>query len=169
MELDHEHYQIIASLEAGEFPDDIAARLNVTKVKVLRTKSRYDKAILEGTLDQLVDIDRLVLTNAGVAAKQQMPSVGEAVDGVVSQMSDGLDRLRKLDDQLIATALFANTRIRTMMSTAEYTTDLETLVNSLCRLRESFFNKNVTQVNIQNNLSNSGAAAYGDFLSDKPN
>lgn len=169
MELDHEHYQIIASLEAGEAPDDIAGRLNIPKVKVLRTKSRYDKAILEGTLDKLVDIDRLVLEQAGALAKQAMPSVGDAVGEVVAQTSDGLDRLRKLDDSLIATALFANTRIRTALATAEYTNDIETLVASLCRLRESFFNKNVTQVNIQNNLSNSGGAAYGEWLHDKPN
>lgn len=169
MELDHEHYQIIASLEAGEAPDDISARLNVAKVKVLRTKSRYDKAILDGTLDKLVDMDRLVLVNAANATKDQMPSLGDAVHAVASEMSDGLDRLRKLDDSLIATALYANTRIRTALATADYTNDIETLVASLCRLRESFFNKNVTQVNIQNNLSNSGQAAYGEWLSDKPN
>lgn len=169
MELDHEHYQIIASLEAGEFPDEIAARLNVSKVKVLRTKSRYDRAIAEGTLDQLVDMDRLVLEHAGELAKAKMPSASEAVDAVVSETSAGLDRLRKLDDQLIATAMFANTRIRTALAVIEHAHEIETLVGSLCRLRESFFNKNVTQVNIQNNIGNNGNAAYGEFLNDKPN
>ncbi len=169
MELDHEHYQIIASLEGGEQPDAIAARLGISKVKVLRTKSRYDKAILDGTLDQLVDVDKLVLINAGELTKEQMPSLGEAVSAVVAETSDGLDRLRKLDDSLIATAMYANSRIRSALATVEFTNDIESLVGSLCRLRESFFNKNVTQVNIQNNLSNSGQAAYGEWLSDKPN
>lgn len=165
----NERYQIIASLEAGETPEEIAGRLNLAKAKVLRIKIAYDKAIIEGTLESLVDVNELVLLNALQESREQVPTMSSAIDEVGNQMSEGIDRLRRLDDQLIATATFANTRIRSLMATANTAAELETGVASLCKLREAFFNKNLTQVNIQNNLSNSGAAAYGDFLSDKPN
>lgn len=158
---------IIASLEAGESTDEIAARLELPISKVLRVKNQYDKAIMDGTLDQLVDVNELVLAQAGQLAKDKVPTLSDSIDTVTKEASEGLDRLRKLDDQLIATAVYATNRIRMTIATAQTHVEIADMVASLCRLRESFFNKNVTQVNIQNNLSNS--QAYGDWLNDKPN
>lgn len=167
--MDNQKYQIIASLEAGESPDIIARRLDLSKAQVLRVKVEYDRAIVEGTLDNLVNVDELVLINAARASQEQMPTLDGAINEVANQMQDGIDRLRKLDDQMMATAVFATTRIRSGLATATGSGEVVDFVACLCRLREAFFNKNVTQVNIQNNLSNSGQAAYGDWLNDKPN
>lgn len=166
--MDNERYQIIASLEAGEHPDIISKRLEIPKAKVLRVKIEYDKAIVDGTLDKLIDVDQLVILNSARALKEATPSLSEAIDAVSSDLGQGLDRLRSLDEQLIATAIFANTRIRSTIATSSTTVEICDMVQALCKLREAFFNKNVTQVNIQNNLPNSGQV-YGDFLSDKPN
>lgn len=162
-------YQIIASLEAGENPDQISKRLDVPKATVVRIKIKYDKAVVDGTLDELIDVDQLVMHNALMLSKQAIPSLNAEIDELGTQVHEGITRLTKLDDSLIATALFANTRVRSMLATANSVGELEVLIAALSKLRDTFFNKNVTQVNIQNNLSNSGAAAYGDFLSDKPN
>lgn len=166
--MDNEKYRIIAALESGESPDIIAAQLNIDKAKVLRTKIQYDKAIISGTLDELVDVDELVLINAMRESQNQMPTLTDEIREVAAGMSKGADRLRKLDDELITTALFINTRIRSMAATVTSINEIEGATAALCRLRESFFNKNVTQVNIQNNLG-PGQGAYGDWLNDKPN
>lgn len=162
-------YKIIASLEAQEHVEDIAARLGVNKSKVLRVKIKYDKAIIAGTLDELVDVNQLVMHNAVNASKEQIPTLKESISNLGQDIKDSSERLAKLDEELMSTALFVNTRIRSLISTSQEVSEIEGLVNSVCKLRDTFFNKNVTQVNIQNNLSNSGAAAYGDWLSDKAN
>ena len=168
--MDNVRYQIIAGLEAGESPDMIAAKLDIPKTKVLRIKIAYDKAIIDGTLDQMVDVDGLVLANVLAESRKQVPSLKENIDEVGKAVSDGLERLRALDEQLISTAMFATTRIRTGLATCNTSNEAADFVNSLCKLREAFFNKNVTQVNIQNNVVGSeGNSTYGEWLSDKPN
>ena len=162
-------YQIIASLEAGETPDDISRMTGLSKARIVRLKVKYDKAIIDGTVDQMLDADKLIAINAIRLSKEQFPMLENAIDKVETEMKSGIERLTRLDDQLIATALFANTRLRSLMATANNDGEMLNLISSLCKLREAFFNKNLTQVNIQNNLPGNTGGMVGDFLSDKPN
>jgi hypothetical protein len=160
-------YNIINDLINGAAPKDIAKEHDVAYPTVLRYKREFEAAKLEGNVDQLLDIDDVVLSEVMATVEAQAPEVlREGVNGAVAELASGLQGLERLQTEFQTTASYLNTRIRSLAMSVEHISELNVLTDSLCALQSAFFNKNATQVNIQNNYDESGNK-YANFLSDK--
>ena len=157
--------KVINELQLNTPNPEIAAKFNISLVKVARIKSKYEDAVRNNTVDKLLKLDTLLLDKATDMLKTELATLDENIDEVKSGVKDSSALLARLDDDLIATAHVANNKLRIMLSTADTAGELGMLIDSLATLRNSFFNTNVTTVAIQNNI---GTAAQYDFASDLP-
>ena len=158
-----EKYEVIAKLQNGVAPRVISDLLDVSYGAVLKLRREFEQAKADGTVDQLLDMEKLVVDNASEIL-ETLPAVNEAV----SELSDKIDGLGQLSLELQSTATLINTRVRSFMLSINSVSELEILTDVLCKLQTSFVNKNMTQVNVQNNTYGSGTPKYNQFLGDKP-
>lgn len=155
-------YRVIAALEDTDKPArEIADDLDVSYGAVLKLKREYDTAKVNNTIDQLIDVDRLLLVKAG----QQIDKLPN-VDKAVTNLTQGLDGLDRLSNELQKTAIALNQKVNSLMLSVTDLAELELASNILCALQTAFLNKQQTQVNIQNNM---GTPQYSQFLGDVPN
>lgn len=151
-------YKVISLLDAGQEPRDIADELDVSYSSIVNLKNKLKQAKLNGTLNQLVDTDRLIIERAGEELKLD-----------ASHIVKGLDGLETLRDELQKSALAIVQQTKSLTLSVEHPSELQVYATIICDLQNAFFNKNQTQINVQNNIgSASGAPRYTKFLSDKP-
>ena len=151
-----EKYKLINLFERGVTAREASTVMDISYVKVIRFKNEFDEAKLQNTIDKLIPMDKVQLEQA----LEQVPvqQTKDLVQGI-----HGLDRL---DTELQHTAGIINDRVRNMIMNVDSAGELSVLTNIVCDLRNAFFNKNQTQVNIQNNYTDE--PKYQEFLSDVP-
>lgn len=166
---DQTKYNIINGLINGEAPKDLAKEFDVPYPTVLRIRREFEQAKIEGNVDELLNMDAVVLSEVMAAVEAQAPDVmAGSVNSAAGELTAGLAGLERLQTEFQTTASYLNTRIRSLAMSVEHISELQVLTESLCSLQSAFFNKNATQVNIQNNYDE-GGNKYGSFLSDVPN
>lgn len=163
---DTQKYKIISLLQREMQPKEIADDLDVSYGSVLKLRREFETAKLNGTVDALLDTSKMILTELGEQLSD-LPISEEAVE----KLTKGLDGLEHLSGELQKTASTINTRVRSLIMSVDHLSELDIAADVLCKLQNAFFNKNSTQVNIQNNLGGSegGTPKYNQFLKDKPN
>lgn len=166
--MQQEKYEIVSRLLNDENPRDIANLLDVSHSKVLRYKRELTEHLHNNTLNEFIDLDAAMLNELTTLARSRVPTAlesdaSEVLDTLVSVKST----LDALSLELQSTAKFLSSRIKVTASTTTTTSELETLSVALCNLQNAFFNKNSTQVNVQNNYS-AEQGKYGNLLNDKP-
>lgn len=162
-----EKYLIISRLANDEKPKDIAEALDVSYGKVLRVRSEFNQAKEAGTIDELVNMDQVMLDKLLNQAASDVPAeLSAAADDAVANVSKAKGVLDAFQGDLVVTATYVTTRIKSMASSVDHVAEIVDLSDALCKLQTAFFNSNKTQVNIQNNTG--GGASYGEFLSDQP-
>lgn len=153
--------RILKELSLNRPPKDIAEDLDVSYSKVLNHKKEFEQAKLNGTIHQLMDIDRTVLEHA--AKDLDVPAE------VSNKLAKGLDGLQNLDDALQATAMQINTKVKSMVMSAEQPSEIQVYAEIIANLRSAFFGKNQVAVQINNGQpGQSEAPAYRQFLGDAP-
>ena len=159
-------YRLINLVEAGKTPPDIAQELGITVTKASRWCNAYNKAKIDDALDTFVDFDDAVVARLLSDIQDEAP---ESVQGEVAKAASSIAKsktaLDSLQLSLINSAALTNNKLRSMIAGVDTVDDLKVVTETLCILQTAFFNKPVTQVNIQNNA---GQPQYGEFLSDKP-
>lgn len=164
---DEVKYSVLARLELGEKPKDLATEYDISYGAVLRWRREYKEAKDNGIIDKVYDVDRLVLEQA--AANLPVPSaVSEAAKGAVENIARALSGLERLDNELQTTALSLVKKYNALTASASFGSELESITKGICDLRSAFFGKNSTQVAIQQNFGGDGkvSESYGDFLND---
>lgn len=156
-------YRAVSRLEAGEDPQTVAKVLDISYSTVLRWNREYKAAKEQGHLDKLLDIDKLILATA--AEGLGLPA--EVVQPAVKELTTGIKGLNQLQESLQMTALYLVQQIKSRAASIDHTSELTELTGALCELQNAFFNKNSTQVNVQNNFGNPNQSRYGNMLSDK--
>jgi hypothetical protein len=156
-------YSIISRLSLGEEPREIANELEVSYPTVLRYRREFEAAKTEGTLDKLLNMDKVVLAELAETVADTLPA--ELIDEA-KQTVQKLTGLEKLSTEFQSTASQINTKIRSLVMGVDSVSELEALTDSLCALQNAFFNKQ--QVNIQNNYGETSEAKYSALLSDVP-
>ena len=161
-------FKVISQLLNGDKPKEIEASVEGSSyATILRWKRELEEAQAAGTVADLIDLDKAMFGEvlAGVAAKVPEVLAADVVDslGVITKAKSVAEVLQ-LDFQTTAKVL--NTRIKSLALSVENTGELDMLADSLCKLQNAFFNKNATQVNVQNNYET--GPAYSSFLGDKP-
>lgn len=159
---ENDKYKVISLLQNNVTPRDIVEQVDVSYSMVLRLKREYENAKLNNTLDQLIDTDKLLLAKID----DELSSVAN-MKGSVAALTKGLDGLERLSDELQKTALNINTRVNSLILSIETMSELEIAADILCKMQTAFLNKNMTQVNVQNNFGND-TPKYSQFLGDKP-
>lgn len=159
-------YTVLNRLDQGEEPKVLADEYNISPSTVIRWRREFLSAKQAGTLAEVYNIDNLML----VAIGKEINAPGAIIEEGVVKLAKKLTGLAALDEDMQNTATYLNQQIKNMAMGAAHASELVDLVNSLCSLRNAFFNKNVTNVNIQNNNGVAGEGGrYSNFLGDKPN
>lgn len=157
--------RVINELQLNTPPPEIAAKFDISLTKVTRIKNKYETAVRNNTVDQLLALDQVLINSATDKLKTELSTFSENLDEIAEAAKNKGGQLATLDESLITTANIANNKLRIMISSADTAGELLILIEGLTELRNSFFNKNVTQVNIQNN---NGVTPGYDFGSDLP-
>lgn len=160
---DQQKYRVISRLQRDMPAKEIADDLGVSYGAVLKLRREFEEAKMNGTVDALLDTSRLVLTEVSEHLND-LPTTADAV----TELSKGLSGLEHLGNELQQTALLINTRARSLMLSIDHASELEIITEILCKLQSAFLNKNMTQVNVQNNFGDTSSPKYTQFLGDKP-
>lgn len=157
--------RVINELQLNTPSPEIAAKFDISLTKVTRIKNKYETAVRNNTVDQLLALDQVLINTTTDKLKTELSAFSENLDEIAEAAKNKGGQLATLDESLITTANIANNKLRIMISSADTAGELLILIEGLTELRNSFFNKNVTQVNIQNN---NGVTPGYDFGSDMP-
>jgi hypothetical protein len=157
---DTQKYKVISLLQQDLEPKDIADDLGVSYGGVLKLRREFEQAKLNNTVDKLINMENVLLDEISA----RLPDVSDAAKELTAKVT-GLEQL-SLDLQSTASSI--NTRARAMIMSVDSAVDLEVLTDILCKLQTAFVNKNLTQVNVQNNFGENGGAKYSNFLGDAP-
>lgn len=158
-------YRAVSLLDAGTDMKQVATMCDITYATVMRWNREYQEAKKNGVLDELLDMDVLLLEMA-VRGTDVPAQFSEAA---AKELVKGVNGLSALQDRMQITATYLVNKIQSQAASVQGTGELLDLVNGLAILQNAFFNKNSTQVNVQNNFNNDGQSSYSSFLSDKPN
>ncbi len=158
-------YKVLSRLLNGEAAVDITEAKYAT---VLRWKRELAIAQKNDTVAKLMDLDQAVFDQVleGVEANT-VPGVLDDTKAVTAGLSQAKTKADALQTDLMQTASDINTRIRNKALGVEHISELDMLTDALCKLQNAFFNKNSTNVNVQNNYDSSNRA-YATFLGDAP-
>jgi len=159
---DQQKYRVISRLQNNDPARDIAENLDVSYGSVLKLKRDYEQAKINGSIDSLVNMDNVILNE--VTTKLSDDISEEAIE----EFTEKLKGLEHLSSVLQQTAQNINTRANSMLLSVEHVSELEIITDILCKLQTSFINKNMTQVNVQNNYSDNTTPKYNQFLGDNP-
>jgi len=153
-------YKVISLLQQPDLSARmISEELDIAYGAVLRVEKEFNQAKLNGTLDQLVNVDDLVVKSAAGVLE---------VDSV--SLTKGLQGIDKLSVDLQVTAGQINTKVRSLIMSCDHLSELETAADILCALNTAFVNSNSATVNVQNNFGgeNNASSRYAGYLSDTP-
>lgn len=171
MSNDQLKYKVITRLLAGETAKDISSdeEVTVTYATILRWNRELKEAQQNGNVTDLLDMDQAILGEViDRVAEDAPPALVEEVTGTLEVIKEASSALDTLKADFILTASNMNLKIRNLALSADNVGEISMLAETLCDLQNAFFNKNSTQVNVQNNYDSNGSNTYSRFLSDKP-
>lgn len=154
-------YKILNELQQGFSATTLATKYEMSAATILRWNKEFKDAVMNNDVNNLINTDKVVL---GELADQIKPS--GLVDDT-SQVVEGIKGLQVLQADMQTTASIVNSRLKKMAHSTESIAELSMITDCLCNLQGAFFNKNLTQVNVQNNYGESDDK-YSAFLSDAP-
>jgi len=155
-------YKILNELQNGFSATSLSLKYDVTAATILRWNKEFKDALLNNDMSSLINVDKAILGELSDKLKEG------AVSADVDKVVDGLQGLQVLQTDMQSTAAIINNRLKKLSHSTESIGELVMLTDCLCSLQSSFFNKNLTQVNVQNNYGESDDK-YAAFLSDAPN
>lgn len=155
---DDQKYNALQLLHQEKSNTEVAKELGIPIATIVRWGKELKEAKLNGGIDSLVDMDRVVL---GELVEQLPDDLKAAGNELVAKT----DSLQRLSVELHNTAKHLTTRVKVLAATADSSSELIALSEVLCNMQNAFFNSNTTQVNVQNNY---GQSSYSEFLSDAP-
>ncbi len=161
---------IITRLINGEAAADISASTQVPYPTILRYKRELKIAQEADDVHTLMGLERAVLDDliGKVHEEVENNKLAPQVKTILKNVEINLNSLVDLQDEFKQTARVLNERIRLATAEIIHVSELEVLTEALCKLQNAFFNKNTTQVNVQNNYDATGTHRYQSFLSDTP-
>lgn len=163
-------FEIITRLLNGENASDLSASTGVSYPTILRYKRELKEAQENDSVEKLVGLEKSVLTEliGEVKKKAESTMLMPIVEDMLEKVEINASTLVNLQDEFKHTASVLNTRIRLATAVVTHVSELEVLTDALCKLQNAFFNKNTTQVNVQNNYDATGNHRYANFLGDVP-
>lgn len=167
---DETKLKILADFASGATPSEVQAAHDVSYATALRYKREFDTAVANGTIAQLIDVNSVVLKQLADQVVANAPDiVKQETKEALGHLITSLDMADTLKANLQASANKMAEKISALTMQANSPSELIMLSEALCMLQNAFFNKAITQVNVQNNYGDpSAAASYGGLLNDMP-
>jgi hypothetical protein len=166
---EQQKYKIVSLLLNGSAPKDIAEELDVPYSTVLRTNRELKESQDNNTMQEFLDMDAVLMGELMDAAVERTPEMlKDDMKSSLANLNEAKTGMEILSAELQITAKALVIKIKSLSMGIEHVSEIESLASALCQLQNAFFNKNQTQVNVQNNFGNEGSPKYGAFLSDKP-
>jgi len=161
---------IFAKLIKGDEVGDIALTEDCPRATVMRLKRELEEAQRNNTISQLVDMESELFNQIIANAQASLPAgMQESSGELIDELKASKNALDQLSTNLVSSANLINNQLRIRAASVESAGELSILTEILCSLQNAFFNKNQTQVNVQNNYGQSeGQTKYGSFISDVP-
>lgn len=163
-------YLICSRLLNGEQATDISKDFDdVSYPTILRFKRELEEAQNNNMVAEFLELDKNALQDLMDEVKANAPtSLKNEVKVALESVANSKNLLDTLNMEMVLTATTVNKRLRGLAVACEHATELESITESLCKLQNAFFNKNSTQVNVQNNYDSTGNHRYSNWLSDAP-
>jgi len=129
---------------------DIVAQLGVTYPTLLNWRKELNKGIENGNLASIIDAEEALIHGVAEQLAEDLikldPSQAESIEGELLPVVEGADGYNALSVELQRVATKLAKKISAAADSSVGPDSLESLTNSLAKLQEAFFNKNVTQV-----------------------
>lgn len=161
-------YKVIGLFIEGKSASDIAKlpQIQTSYATLLRWEREFKEAVENNTLEQLVDMDKVLLAEITNELVMRQPEALQAAATTSAlQINKLATAMELLQTDFISTAKALNAKIRSLSMSTENMEQLVSLTTALCNLQNAFFNKNMTQVNVQQNFGSS-ESKYSEFLND---
>jgi len=158
-------------MSTGAEPKDLVNELDVAYPTLLKWRRELKESIETGSITSLIDVDAVLVKETVENLKKSLtdlaPEQAIAIEGELEPLTKGVDGYQKLSVKLQTVALNLATKIGDMADETENlsSTDIETLVASLAKLQEAFFNKNGTYIQVLQNNGSGGSEAVSRFKS----
>ena len=137
-------------INSGEPLHDISEQLDVTYPTLLKWKRDLAIGIKEKNLTSLIDIDETVVHEVADKIAAELialdPSQSESIEGELLSVTTGIDGYQALSCELQRVAGKLAKKISAFSDNVTEVQELESLVTSLSKLQEAFFNKNQTNI-----------------------
>lgn len=159
-------YKVLTKLIENEPVDSIAEELDISTSSVLRHKRELDNAKLNDAVYSLMDLSKEQIEGLAIQLNMSTPELlADTSEEAIGDLVNSASAMSALQEDFQGTGRVINTRLRLMAAKSQSVSELSALADTLCALQNAFFNKNTTQVNVQNNYEHK---PYGQFLSDAP-
>lgn len=130
---------------------DIASEYKLPYSKLIKWRKELKQSVEDGDMAILLDADQIMLHRVAEETKRELEELGGNVECDVDGVIVAVDNLGVLNDRMQTTALRLATQINSLSLTGIDARELQSLTQSLCAIQMAFFNKQTTQVNVQNN------------------
>ena len=167
---DEQKFEILSDYASGISPTEVSQRRDISYATALRYKKDFEEAKKNNTLDKLIDLSAVARDKLAKQVIDQSPDgAQELVKQEMGKLLASLDMADVLKTNLQAAANKLTERIVALANSAQSPSELIGLTEALCNMQNAFFNKNTTQVNVQNNFgADQAAGKYDGLLGDKP-
>lgn len=155
--------KVVNLIQLDKTNAEIAKELEMSTARVARIRGQYEVAVKNNTVYEFLNTPEL-LVQAGSELIKDLPALQDSIEAGIAEVKTKLTALEQLDTGLAQTANVVNNKLKIMAASCDSAAEMYTIVESLCSLRNAFFNKNVTQVNIQNNMGNQGGYNWGSDM-----
>jgi hypothetical protein len=129
---------------------EIGAELTVPYPKLLEWRKELEEGIENKQLHNLIDIDATLVHEVAEKIAEDLialdPSQAEAIEGELLGTVEKVDGYNRLSDKLQQVALTLAGKINAAALDNPGADQIESLVTSLAKLQEAFFNKNQTNI-----------------------
>lgn len=139
----------------------IAEEEKIPYSKLIKWRAELDKTKVDGSVEVAIQADQVLIHRIAEETKKELSELpeGTVVEGDIDAVVSGLTGLDILSTTTQSAALRLAKRVDHLALGCTDARELQSLVTSICALQVAFFNKQTTQVNVQNNTYTSDAVS----------
>ena len=148
----------------------LASKFSVSLGTIIRWRRELEQSKDNNKLHELIQADMPASRAIElIEAENDGEIIQDIVEGELENQNKVAELGSALQSDLYLTATTINRKLHTLISISGSVADLTIAASMLCELQTAFFDKKLTNINVQQNFSNDGGnSSYGTLLNDKP-
>ena len=159
----------LGKMEAGIALHEISADLGIPYPKLLKWRKELKEHKENGTIMDVVNADEVVVHAVAEQVKQDLidldPDSKDIIEADINEVVKSIDNLSVLSTRLQTSAMQLANQISQISVLCTDPKEMSFLAKALCDMQEAFFNKPVTNINVQtNNYSGEGVSKFKSLM-----